>query len=72
MPATAITDPPALWLRDNCPCGACRDPRNGQKLFQITDLPAHLAVGEVRESVPATGGGACWEVVWEPDGHRSV
>ncbi|MFD3759998.1 TauD/TfdA family dioxygenase [Streptomyces sp. NPDC058622] len=72
MPTTAVTGPPALWLRDNCPCGACRDPRNGQKLFQITDLPAHLAVGEVRGSVPAAGGGPGWEVVWEPDGHRSV
>lgn len=71
-PATAITDPPAPWLRDNCPCGACRDPRNGQKLFQITDLPAGLAVGEVRACVPAAGGGPGWEVVWEPDGHRSV
>ncbi|MER5872348.1 TauD/TfdA family dioxygenase [Streptomyces sp. NPDC002044] len=72
MPTTAVTGPPALWLRDNCPCGACRDPRNGQKLFQITDLPAHLSVGEARGSVPAAGGGPGWEVVWEPDGHRSV
>ena len=29
---------PAIWLRDNCPCPECRDPRNDQKLFGITDL----------------------------------
>ncbi|AWZ10747.1 gamma-butyrobetaine dioxygenase [Streptomyces sp. ICC4] len=73
MSATAITRPPAPWLRDNCPCADCRDPRTGQKLFQITELPGGLAVGSVRE-VPAAGagGGPGWEVVWQPDGHRSV
>ncbi|MET9466484.1 TauD/TfdA family dioxygenase [Streptomyces sp. NPDC006544] len=71
MPATALTRPPAIWLRDNCPCGECRDPRTGQKLFQITELPAGLAVGSAHEVV-AAGGGPGWEVVWQPDGHRSV
>jgi gamma-butyrobetaine dioxygenase len=36
---------PAAWLRDNCDCPRCRDPRNSQKLFQITDLPEGLAIG---------------------------
>ena len=36
--ATATMTQPAIWLRDNCPCADCRDPRNGQKLFGITDL----------------------------------
>lgn len=40
---------PAVWLRDNCPCPVCRDPRTGQKLFQITDLPRGLEVAEVVE-----------------------
>ncbi|MFC4943541.1 TauD/TfdA family dioxygenase [Pseudonocardia sp. GCM10023141] len=51
MSAALTTDPtrqrarrldrwPAIWLRDNCRCTDCRDPRNGQKLFGITDLPA--------------------------------
>ncbi|MGW6688267.1 TauD/TfdA family dioxygenase [Streptomyces sp. NPDC054961] len=71
MPATALTRPPAIWLRDNCPCGDCRDPRTGQKLFQITELPDGLAVGSAHEAV-ATDGGPGWEVVWHPDGHRSV
>jgi len=54
----------AYWLRDNCPCTECRDPRSGQKLFQITDLPEDLAVGE---SVETDGR---LEVTWS-DGHRS-
>lgn len=61
-----LTRLPAAWLRDNCRCVQCRDPRNGQKLFQITDLPTDLAVGEVR------AGELAFEVEWLPDGHRSV
>lgn len=39
-----------FWLRDNCPCGQCRDPRTGQKLIQITDLPdVPTRDGQVRE-----------------------
>ncbi|PBC67342.1 gamma-butyrobetaine dioxygenase [Streptomyces sp. TLI_235] len=62
-----MSEPRALsgyWLRDNCPCADCRDPGNGQKLFQITDLPADLAVQETteRDGHP--------EVRWT-DGHRS-
>ncbi|MFG2779743.1 gamma-butyrobetaine hydroxylase-like domain-containing protein [Streptomyces prunicolor] len=34
-----VEDLSLTWLRDNCPCPRCRDPRNGQKLFQITELP---------------------------------
>ena len=67
-----MTDPaslPPLWLRDNCGCADCRDPRNGQKLFQITDLPEGLAVAA--ESAVETDGEPGWEVLWEPDGHRS-
>jgi hypothetical protein len=35
---------PAIWLRDNCCCPQCRDPRNGQKLLGILDLDADLTV----------------------------
>lgn len=62
----SVEELPLTWLRDNCPCPRCRDPRNGQKLFQITDLPTDLALGAVR---PAADG---VEVDWAPDGHRSV
>ncbi|MFF7634461.1 phosphonate degradation HD-domain oxygenase [Kitasatospora sp. NPDC008050] len=52
------------WLRDNCPCAECRDPRNGQKLFQITDLPAELGIAAQTEQDGRL------EVLWS-DGHRS-
>ncbi|MFI6445263.1 TauD/TfdA family dioxygenase [Kitasatospora sp. NPDC050543] len=55
---------PTYWLRDNCPCTDCRDPRNGQKLFQITDLPADLAITAQHEQ------NGHLEVLWS-DGHRS-
>ncbi|MFF2544383.1 TauD/TfdA family dioxygenase [Kitasatospora sp. NPDC058063] len=59
-----MTELPPYWLRDNCPCAECRDPRNGQKLFQIDDLPEDLAVAG---SAEADGH---LEVRWS-DGHRS-
>ena len=40
----------AYWLRDNCRCAQCRHPGNGQKLYQIVDLPAQLAVGIARRT----------------------
>jgi gamma-butyrobetaine dioxygenase len=57
---------PVVWLRDNCPCPECLDPGSGQKLKDITELPAGLAVSAAevaRESVVVT---------YAPDGHRSV
>jgi gamma-butyrobetaine dioxygenase len=62
----SVEDLPLTWLRDNCPCPRCRDPRNGQKLFQITELPADLALGSVRRTADGV------EVDWAPDGHRSA
>jgi gamma-butyrobetaine dioxygenase len=62
----SVADLPPAWLRDNCPCPRCRDPRNGQKLFQITELPTDLAVGAVRQTADGV------EIDWAPDGHRSV
>lgn len=62
----SVEDLPLTWLRDNCPCLRCRDPRNGQKLFQIAELPADLALGSVRRTADGV------EVDWAPDGHRSA
>lgn len=64
-PSPSLEGMPLMWLRDNCPCALCRDPRNGQKLFQITELPAGLALGAVRPDADGV------EVDWAPDGHRS-
>ncbi|MCX4746157.1 TauD/TfdA family dioxygenase [Kitasatospora sp. NBC_01287] len=52
------------WLRDNCPCTECRNPRNGQKLFQVTELPEELAIAATTELHGHL------EVLWN-DGHRS-
>lgn len=55
----------SYWLRDNCRCAACRHPGNGQKLYEVVDLPQDLAV---REAELAEGRSLC--VSWS-DGHRS-
>jgi gamma-butyrobetaine dioxygenase len=39
---------PFIWLRDNCRCAKCRDPRNGQRLFDTLDLPAEPKPAETR------------------------
>ncbi|TGA91611.1 TauD/TfdA family dioxygenase [Streptomyces sp. MZ04] len=70
-PVSPNEPPPALWLRDNCPCERCRNPRNGQKLFQITELPAGLGI-EAERDVRTPDGAPAREITWAPDGHRSV
>ncbi|MER7751813.1 phosphonate degradation HD-domain oxygenase [Kitasatospora sp. NPDC097643] len=59
-----MSELPPYWLRDNCPCAECRDPRNGQKLFQINDLPDELTIAAGTEL------DGNLEVLWS-DGHRS-
>ncbi|MFE3180934.1 TauD/TfdA family dioxygenase [Streptomyces violascens] len=58
-------------MRENCPCAACRDARNGRKLIQLPELPTALAVDTVHDTRTPDGAPAR-EVVWSPDGHRSV
>ncbi len=53
------------WLRDNCHCAACRHPGNGQKLYEIVDLPHDL---RPREAVITDA--RTLSVLWS-DGHRS-
>ena len=57
---------PAVWLRDNCPCAECLDPGSGQKLNDITELPAGLAVSAAEDT------GESVVVTYAPDGHRST
>ena len=63
-----MTAPPfaPMWLRDNCHCGQCLDPRNGQKLVSVADVPAGVSV------LSAEDGGDVLRVVFGPDGHRGV
>jgi gamma-butyrobetaine dioxygenase len=57
---------PAVWLRDNCPCPECLDPGTGQKLKDITELPAGLTVSAAEDA------GESVVVIYAPDGHRST
>ncbi|WP_392757837.1 TauD/TfdA family dioxygenase [Streptomyces sp. LN590] len=70
LPTFPIDDFPVMWLRDNCPCADCRDPRSGQKLFQISALPAALRLDTVTDTDESEGPAV--EVIWAPDGHRST
>ena len=63
---------PAVWLRDNCRCAECRDSRNGQKFFGITDLAADLAIASVETLEPVDSEPGAIAVTFAPDGHRSV
>lgn len=56
---------PAIWLRHNCPCAACRHP-NGQRLIELLDIPADIAPRSARLDAAGT-----LEVVWDADGHVS-
>jgi gamma-butyrobetaine dioxygenase len=59
------TSLPHFWLRDNCRCAKCRHPGNGQKLYEIIDLPGDLTAIEAMVAPDGTV-----KVLWS-DGHRS-
>jgi gamma-butyrobetaine dioxygenase len=61
----SLTHLPNFWLRDNCRCPKCRHPGNGQKLYEIVDLPADLATIEAMAAPDHSV-----RVLWS-DGHRS-
>ncbi len=56
-----------IWLRDNCYCPMCGDPRHGEKRFQITDVPLDIEPLSVRWDR-----GNKLEILWKPDSHKSV
>lgn len=60
------SDFPAIWLRDNCHCAECRHPGNGQRLYEITDLPADIAIAG---AVLAEDGRV--RITWFPGAHVS-
>src|SRR3954447_11626477 len=57
----------AAWLRDNCQDPRCRHPGNGQRLFDILDLPADLRLARAEPSADGSG----LEVVFAPEGHAT-
>ena len=64
-PSGARTTLPAIWLRHNCLCPACRHP-SGQRLIEFLDIPADIAPRSARLEPDGT-----LEVVWDTDGHVS-
>jgi gamma-butyrobetaine dioxygenase len=55
----------ALWLRDHCQMPASRNPANGQRLLNITDIPADIGIADVRLEQHSL------VVEFTPGGHRS-
>jgi gamma-butyrobetaine hydroxylase len=55
----------ALWLRDHCQMPASRNPQNGQRLLNITDIPADIAIVDVNLDDDQL------TVVFTPGEHRS-
>jgi gamma-butyrobetaine hydroxylase len=56
----------ALWLRDHCQMPASRNPQNGQRLLNITDIPADIAIVDVSLDDDQL------TVVFTPGEHRSA
>ncbi len=55
----------AIWLRDHCQMPASRNPDNGQRLLNITDIPPDIAISKARLE------NGKLIVEFSPDGHRS-
>ena len=55
----------AIWLRDHCQMPSSRDPSNGQRLLNITDIPADTGIGRVSLDDDRL------YVTFVPDGHES-
>ena len=56
-----------IWLRDNCYCSVCGDPRHGEKRFQIVDVPL-----DIKPLSVYWDSGKALEILWKPDGHQSI
>ena len=55
----------AIWLRDHCQMPQSRDPGNGQRLMNITDIPEDIGISK------ALLDNNRLVVEFNPDGHRS-
>ena len=61
----AISELMALWLRDHCQMPSSRNPANGQRLLNITDIPEDIGIIGVQLD------GQRLRVEFEPGGHLS-
>ena len=55
----------ALWLRDHCQMPSSRNPNNGQRLLNITDIPANIEIAR------AAFGDGLLRIEFAPGGHVS-
>ena len=55
----------AIWLRDHCQMPDSRNPDNGQRLFNITDLPSDIGIDRVHLDDSRL------VIDFSPDGHRT-
>ncbi|MBC6421177.1 MAG: TauD/TfdA family dioxygenase [Hormoscilla sp. SP12CHS1] len=56
-----------IWLRDNCYCTLCGNPRHGEKRFRIVDVPLDIEPLLVHVDSDNTV-----KISWSPDNHNSV
>lgn len=56
-----------LWLRDNCYCPVCGDPKHGEKRFRIVDVPL-----DIEPLLVSWDSGNELEIIWKPDSHKSI
>ena len=60
-----VSELQALWLRDHCQMPASRNPLNGQRLLNITDIPLDIGIADVSLEDDLL------IVLFTPGGHRS-
>lgn len=56
-----------IWLRDNCYCSACGDPRHGEKRFRLVDVSL-----DIKPLSVSWYSGNTLEISWKLDSHKSV
>lgn len=62
-----VSELDSMWLRDHCQMPVSRDPNNGQRLLNVTDIPEDITIGVARRI-----GTDQIEVVFLPENHTSV
>ena len=63
----AVSRLDAVWLRDHCQQPSSRDPHNGQRLINVTDIPEDLQIASARVSDRGD-----IQIVFEPGSHSST
>ena len=62
-----VSELDSMWLRDHCQMPVSRNPNNGQRLLNVTDIPEDITIGGARRI-----GTDQIEEVFLPENHTSV